>query len=295
MKTLLFLQTNSNISKESIEYTLDLAKDLNAKVKFIHIHYPDIMYAASRTTNMELFQSQSNQNEYTENEIERTEAYMLELKKTGKIAAGDYFEYYTGVPEIILKSKLFKGDFDMLVIRNQYIVSPTNSYQPLKNIIKNIYCPIWVIPDHQYQGVTTALYSTDYQEQDVNGISFLLKILGKNLQKMFLVHLTDQSDFFQKIMSVGFKTYVEKRLKFDGFSSVVVNTTDNRSIPSYFEETMKKYEGNFIIALKENKNLFQKVFYRSFTTKLLKGLDDLILILHSDQIIPIQENNNDEL
>lgn len=292
MKTLLFLQTNSIASKETVEFVLSLAKDLNANVKFLHVHYPDVLYAASLTTNTELFQTPINKEVYPSEEINRTEAYMRELKADGKVDNKAYFEYFTGSPEIILRSKFLAGEFDMIALRNEFTTLSMNPYQLIKNIIKNIECPIWVIPEQPYKGISSALYATDYQEGDVNSIKLLTQTLGDNLQKITLLHLADQVGFYQKIMSIGFKTYIEEQVN-KPTESLILSTHDKKTIPSYFTEAMQKGEYNFIVALKENKNLFQKVFYRSFTTKLLKGTDELVLILHTKNTITEASEGDD--
>lgn len=294
MKTLLFIQTNSAASKQTKEYVLALAKDLDVKVKFIHIHYPDILQSASMATNMELFQSPEIQENYIAEEVQKNETDMLELKKEGKIDAGAYFEYFTGVPEIILKSKFIKGDFDMLAVYNNYIRSSLNTNLSLKSIIKSISCPIWVIPDQKYNGLGSALYATDYQEQDINSIKLLIGTTKEKLQNITFVHLTDRVDFIQTIKNIGFQTYVKQKTDFSSISGVVLDTQDNKTIPEYIEEAIVKQKCNFIVALKENKNLFQQVFYRSFTTKLLKNIDELVLILHTEDAL-IEEENNDEI
>ncbi|MEG1615382.1 MAG: hypothetical protein RR202_02965 [Bacteroidales bacterium] len=294
MRTLLFLQTNSIISKDIIEYALALAQDLNVKIKFIHIHYPEILYSASLATNMELFQSPSRHGELSMEEIQQTEKLLEELKGEGKIDTEVHFEYFTGVPEVILKSKLLKGEFDMIAIYNEFFTSGMNPYQPLKNIIKNMRCPIWVIPDASYKGISTVLYSTDYQEQDVKSIKLLFQIIGSNIKKLTFLHLTERVDFHQRIISIGFKTYLSNELQSKIFSSLVINTNENKTIPEYFQKVIEKDKNTLIVALKENKNIFQKVFYRSFTTKLLKGIEELVLILHSEGDFPTQEEEEDE-
>lgn len=294
MRTLLFLQTNSIASKETIEYIMALAKDLNANLKFAHIHYPDILYTASLATNMELFQTPNEQHNYTALEIERTEAYMQQLKKEGKVDKEVNFEYFTGVPEVILKSKLINGEFDMLAIQNDSRVNSINPYQPLKNIIKNINCPIWVIPESEYKGVESPLYTTDYQEEDVKCTELLLDMLPQ-LRQITFIHLTDHLDFLQKIKVAGFRTYVRQKTSFLNIDSLAIPTHEKRSIPEYIQEALTEKGGSFIVALKENKNLFQQVFYRSFTTKLLKGLNELILIMHAQDFMDGEEKNQEEL
>lgn len=294
MKTLLFLQINSIISKGILEYVVALGKDLNVRTKFLYIHYPDVLYSATLSTNMELFQTTHNPAEFAMEDIRRIEADVLELKERGLIDSEQSFEYFTGVPEVILKSKLLKGEFDMLALGNEYISSGINPYQPLKSIIKNINCPIWIIPGSPYKGIKSALYATDYQQQDINSVRLLFQMLGATLQKLIFVHLTDERGFFQKIISMGFNSYMKEEFKFNEFASVVINTEGNKTISSYFQDAMDNYHSDFIVALKENKNLFQKVFYRSFTTKLLKEIEDLVLILHVDEVVPVQENNKEE-
>lgn len=294
MKTLLFLQTNSIVSKETIEYVIALAKDLNVNLKFTHIHYPDVLFSASLATNMELFQTPSQQMNYTVHEIEKTESHMKQLKKEGKIDRDLNFEYLAGVPEVILKTKLLNGEFDMLAMRNEYHESTMNPYQPLKNIVKNVKCPIWIIPHRAYHGIDSALYATDYQEQDVKSTQLLLQTVHQ-LRQITFIHLTDNPDFIQTIKTIGFKTYIQDKTNFQNIQCLVMPTNEKKSIPQYVKEVVSKEHSQFIIALKENKNLFQQVFYRSFTTKLLKGINELVLILHGQDSMQEEEKNRDEL
>lgn len=293
MKTLLFIENNSVASKEAIEYAVKLAKDLNVNLKFMHIHYPEILYSANLSSSIELLQNPDIGRDNNFSEKQQVEAFMKELKEEGKIDQETNFEFRTGIPIGILKSGFLAGEYDMLAFTNDIRASEMSRYHTLKDVLKIIPCPIWIIPrNYDYEGIGSALYATDYQEQDIEAIRELIRLTEPRLTKLGLVHLTDKYDFSQKIKGIGFDQLVKEETRFGNVAGIIRESNEKKEIAGIMDEIANENGSNLLVTLKENKNVIQRVFYKSFTMKLLKEATRLILVLHRNNPSDMTEENN---
>lgn len=279
MKTLLFAQINIQRFRESLEYACFLTKSLHYNLKLIHIHYPEIMFTSSRIVDMEMFQTPDNNSE-----VENAERCLQELKNEKKIDCDLNFEYYTGTPLDILGSMYKKGLFDMLILQNE---DSGNPYQSIKNIIRTLNCPIWIIPrEIKPSPIKKILYTTDYQPGDIAAIKQAVSLLNSKIDDLTIIHLiTEKRNFHQEIKQIGFETLLKEETKASGIKCITREAHEKKSISEIMSNLLIQEGCDLIVALKENKNIFQKIFFRSFTSKMLKDFNYPVLILHRQKSV----------
>ncbi|MEG1905603.1 MAG: hypothetical protein RR212_14505 [Bacteroidales bacterium] len=292
MKTLLYLQNNTFESSKTLEYIIDLAQYLNMALKIIHIQFPDTIVANQASGN-QLFQPPDVYLKAKEEYQSQTKKNIELLVKQGKIKKEIPFEYYSGMPAGTLSYLYSIGYFDMLVLENENTKVSLYPYLSIKEIIRFVKCPIWIIPrDKSFTPMTHFTYFSAYQEEDVNAIGFLLNYFKNNISSFNTIYFCTHNSFDEEIKRIGYEAFLKEKTECNFIKSHIYVTEKNSPINQIVNKCIEKDQADLVIALKDNKNFFQQLFYKSFISTILSDIEYPILILHRENFI---KNNNAHL
>lgn len=282
MKKLLYLQNNTFESAHTLEYIVELSRYMNMELKIIHIQFPDAIVVSHDPRN-QLFQTPIDYVSNNQKHIDSTTRNIEVLKRAGIIKDQIPFEYYTGMPSSILSYLYDTGYFDMLVLENENTKVSIYPYQSIKEIIQSVKCPIWIIPrDKKFTIIKDIAYMTDYQPQDVNAIGFLAKQFKNHISSIKTIHLSSKNDFEEEIMRRGFEEILKDRINKNNTKSIVCSHDKKFLLPQMIDLCIGRENPDLVVALKDNKNLIQRILYKSFISTILSEIKKPFLILHRE-------------
>lgn len=288
MGTLLYLQNNTFESVQTLEYIVEMAKYLNMRLKIIHIQFPDTVVGHFDSRN-ELFQSFNSYESSKLRFMENMTKNIDELTNTGKIKEEIPFEYLSGMPSNILSYLYNTGYFDMLILENENTKVTQYPYQSIKEIIRDVKCPIWFIPrDEMFGAITKVGYMTDYQPEDIDSIRFIVNVFGQNMM-LTAIHVCMEIDFEEELKRSGFEQIIRDSLSDARFKTTLWKHNRQATLPQMIASYIDSEEFSLIVLLKDNKNFIQRIFYRSFINTLLSQIKKPVLILHREDS---QEDKN---
>ncbi|MEG1615377.1 MAG: hypothetical protein RR202_02990 [Bacteroidales bacterium] len=285
MKTLVYLQNNTFESIQTLEYIVDLAQFLKVELKIIHIQFPDTVIAHFDSRN-QLFTPPHLYASKKQEFISQTTKNSRLLLEKGKIKKNIPFEYYSGMPSDIL-SYLYSIDyFDMLLLENESAKVSTFPYQSIKEIIRTIKCPIWVIPENlTFSPLKEFSYMTDYQEEDALAIKFIFDRFQDSISTIKITHFSIHNSFEEEIERLGFETILKEMYDEVDFKSILYIQDKEENLSLTIRNWVEKEIPGVIVSLKDNKKFMQRVFYKSFINALLSQDKAPVLILHRENFI----------
>lgn len=281
MKTLLFLLNNRRNAREAILAATQMAKILNVNLKILHISFPRPLSTPGIVVDLEMFHT--NPEDYADTRtVEEIDKELIKLKTEGCISQNTEIEHKIGVSLFIVKKKFESGEFDYLALFQEENSGPLNTPTIPVTLIRNIPCPTWILPFNSIpKHFCDLMYMTDYQKADIHALQKIFEILPQGtVSSLDLVHLTDETDFQEELLAIGFENLVKRKTDFEECRGIVKLNNDRYPISLLINQLVNEKQIELIIVLKENRNLLQKVFYRSFTEKMLKNLNTPVLVLH---------------
>lgn len=282
MKTLLYLQNNTFESLQTFEYIVELARYIGADLKIIHIQFPDNVFGNVLDSDL-LFQSSEAYNQARDEFMNSTTRNIKILLEAGKIEKDIPVDFFSGIPTSVLSYLHETGYFDMLVLENENQKVNIYPYQSIKEIIRNIKCPIWVVPtNEEFIPMKQLAYMTDYQQEDINAVRFLADFFHREQLTVKLIHFSDRNDFQEDIKQIGFEVLLSDKLESIHIQSCRCSFTNQASLPQKTEACITKENPDLIIALKDNKNFIQRIVYKSFIHSTLSAVRKPYLILHRE-------------
>ena len=147
MKTLLVLVKSLDHSEKIIEYAFGLAADLGINVRLFYVHNPStIPLATPQLSGAAITQLQKEPEEKVKEAIRSLSAISETL--VYKIAGQVIVEVKAAIGnEVSLINEMVEaGDVQMVMLEEQGIESFSLKESLVREVIRKINCPVWVIP-----------------------------------------------------------------------------------------------------------------------------------------------------
>lgn len=281
MKTLLFLLNNRRNARKAILAATKMAKLLNVDLKILHISFPKPLSMPGVVVDLEMFNT--NPEDYVDDQkTEEIDQELINLKNEGSVSQEIEIEHQVGVSLFILRQKFDAKEFDYLALFQEENAAEITSPTLAITLIRNIPCPTWILPfNFVPEHFSDLMYLTDYQKEDINALKKVLEILPlRSVNSLELVHFTDEMNFQEELLAIGFENLAKIKTDCEECKGLVKQNSSKASLSTLVNQLVDEKQIELTIVLKENRNLLQKVFYRSFTEKILKNLNTPILVLH---------------
>ncbi len=271
MKNLLAIINDPANSKDFIEYTYQMAEDLNYTPHFLYTQDPAVYAMSSGAI-------RPGANPIgTEIEVDRKNAIRLiqeKIRTVRKELSNDVsfnFNVETGAADLVINRYISDKKAEMAVLEGRDKNGAWTSDTANSGIIQKINCPGWMIPYRMsYDPYQKIIYATDYNETDINNLKNLINLTGRFSPEITALHISDSDDFEQKTKEKGFMEIVKKEL---GYEKILVKTLVDKGKKGP-GENINKYAidngANLIVLLKENVNFIKKIFKPGQTKKILK-------------------------
>jgi len=284
MKTILTFINEPNDSKEFIQNVARMATKLDANIHLLYVQNPEkYAYTTSAAAGTTVTRINQDLEKLAESAEKIFDQYISDLRE--KIPENVFIDYSTelGVPSVIINEYISAKKADMLVVEGQ---RDENFWtQTLSNIeiIRNVECPVWVFPaSWTFKPYQEIIYATDYKEEDIKGLTKLIKITQVFSPVITALHVTDSVDFEQKVKKAGFLEMLKEKIGYDNLKVKMLNEKDD-DIVTKLNDYANHINANLIVLLRENKSFFERLFTKDQTKKIVKKTNMPLLVFHSEK------------
>lgn len=281
MKTLLVIINFPDNSEEIIRYAAQMARDLRLEVHLINIQNADnYPLGTAGSTGVEMAQVQKNLEEMAEN---AKNTFKKNIHKIQAEITGVNFGYTTtlGETKFVLAEYIEKNKASMLLMEATREEGFLSAGPVSMGMIRDIQCPIWVIPNQaQYQPFKKIIYTTDFKEEDIDTLKKLIALTSVFKPKITGLHITDSSDFNEKVKTTGFQRMVQSKTAYDDLTikSFIDSNKDDEA--ELINDYAMRIQADLVVVLKENKAFLERIFSSSKTKKIIKKAELPVLIFH---------------
>ncbi|MFO7573777.1 MAG: universal stress protein [Bacteroidales bacterium] len=280
MKTIAFLINEIDKLKDLIRFAALLGKDIKAKVKILHVQYPqvhgtqDYMGAAVAPDPEQLQKIADEINA-------KVDAIIKELKAKVSGLHSIEFKSEIGVASAILKDKVENDEYDMVMLQGHAEQSFWLEDSVIMDVVHNVPCPVWIIPpDAKYQPLNKIIYATDYNEEDIKTLKGLIALAKPFDPEIMALHISNDDEFEKKLKSEGFATMLSEKAAYNKVSVKMIADQDGKDAVESLVKEAEKVKANLIVVLKDNRNFFERIFKSSFTADLIRKVQLPILVFH---------------
>lgn len=283
MKTLALLVDKIDNSKELILFAAIFGRDINAKVQVLYVMDPKVYgahsYLGASGSAVALYPSQLK--DIANQAKEKFNGFMKELKAEHPGIPSVDFSSETGIASSIIKEKVERNEYDMVMIHGQTEQSSWMQNSAIMDVVRNTPCPVYIIqPDAKYQPFKRIVYATDYNEEDITTFKRLIELAKPFDPEILALHISNDYEFEKKLTNEGFARMLVEKTGYKKVSVKMISDEDEKDAIESLLNEAEKEKANLIVVLKENRNFFERLFKSSFTAKLIERTQLPILVFH---------------
>lgn len=280
----------SEYSLKACQFAFNLARDLNAKVKILHVYFNP--YYPTALPMAEAFAYQGKEEKEFQNIIEKVRENIQKLCNIidEKVSTGEFppinYSYVLkeGLPEeeIVTFTKEYKPALIVMGTRGKDQKDADLIGSVTAEVIEMTHVPLIAIPENtpfsDMNKVKHICFLTNFSQRDLISFDLMIKLLTpyENV-KISLTHIAvKKSDRWDEIKLAGIKTYFSKQYPHLNLDYELIDTNDLlKSLDEYIKDS-----GIEILALTTSKrNIFARMFSPSISRKMLFHSDTPLLVL----------------
>lgn len=282
MKKLLAIIDNPSNSKEFITYAANLANDLNVDLHLLHVQNPESYPLGSpeMATTMTV-QVQKGLEELSEKAKTTMDQFIKEINNELSLNISIASSSEIGMTKFVVENLVSEGIIQMVVVDSKADESFWEQNTVNMDVIYDINVPVWVIPyGAKYQAYKKMVYATNYKQEDISTLKKLIKLTENYNPEIVALHITDTTDFEEKVKSTGFIDTVRSKTGYDKISIKALLERENDEVSQLINDYSKDIDSNLIVVLKKNRHFLERIFTPSATKKLIKEAKLPLLVFH---------------
>lgn len=173
------------------------------------------------------------------------------------------------------------SDLILLISNHQSYSEATGGLVGYPNLIENVNCPVFVIPENSRHAVLKeVVYATDFHQEDLEIIKHLIELLQYSEgTRCTILHNEKEFGFEEKLKWMGFREWIEQEVE-NGKLAFSLKT--EKDIVSAIEELSQETDPDLLVLLKEKRGFFEEVFSSSDTKSVLTHFHKPVLVYHQD-------------
>ena len=265
----------TDASTNAIEYAAKLSKELDASLTLWNMFEIPIIDEIS--SNNKLPDSyRRKQNELSE----IMQDWCEEIKEEYAVSCGYFVGTSTDNLEATLAHYTDGGNFDLIVtgtngVDNMYqLFFGTNSYR----IMREVKCPVIIIPDgYAFKKMKSVVFATDYS---INDAKFAKGVINSFDAKIAFVHLSENDNGSSQKVFHSFKDLFDAEL--DSNNMVSFDRVVYKNKLDGLVEKMIEKQADMVIMSTTHRSWFEEFFHKSFTKKVLEGIQIPALVFHQN-------------
>lgn len=279
----------SDYSLKACRIAFNMAKEINAKVKILHVYFNP--YYPTALPMAEVFAYQAKEDGSFQNIIDKVRADIKKLCNTidEKIASGEFpavnYSYVLreGLPEeeIVAFTKEYKPAMIVMGTRGKDQKDADLIGSVTAEVIEMTQIPLLAIPENtQFSNISEVkniAFLTNFSQRDLISFDSLMNFLkGYNI-KVHLTHFANKKkDKWDEIKMEGIRAYFKKR-----YPEIETDYTliDSGDMLASMDAYVKKVGVDIIALTTAKRNIFARMFSPSISRKMLFYSDTPILVL----------------
>lgn len=279
----------SEYSLKACRIAFNTAKEINAKVKILHVYFNP--YYPTALPMAEIFAYQAKEEGAFQNIIDKVRADIKKLCNIidEKIASGEFppinYSYVLreGLPEeeIVSFSKEYKPSLIVMGTRGKDQKDIDLIGSVTAEVIEMTKIPLLAIPEntdfYDISQIKHVAFLTNFSQRDLKSFDSMMQFLSKYKIKVHLVHFSSKkSDKWDEIKLEGIKAYFKKKYPDVDSDYTII---DNVDLIKEVDAFVKKMEIDMIGLTTAKRNIFSRMFIPSVSRKMLFYSDTPILVL----------------
>ncbi|MDR0824871.1 MAG: universal stress protein [Prevotella sp.] len=281
----------SDYSLKACRIAFNLARELNAKVKILHVYFNP--YYPTALPMAEAFAYQGKEEKEFQNIIEKVKENIQKLCNTidKKVSENEFppvnhsYVLREGLPEeeIVTFTKEYKPSLIVMGTRGKDQKDADLIGSVTAEVIEMTHVPLIAIPEntpfYDFNEVKHIAFLTNFSQRDLISFDLLIKLLQPYQQNMriSLTHIAvKKADQWDEIKLQGIKTYFTKQYPGLNLDYKLIDTNDMlKSLDEYIKNDYIQ-----VLALTTSKrNVFARMFSPSISRKMLFHSDTPLLVL----------------
>lgn len=280
----------SDYSLKACRIAFNLARELGAKVKILHVYFNP--YYPTALPMAEAFAYQGKEEKEFQNIIEKVKENIQRLCNTidKKVSEGEFpsvnYSYVLreGLPEeeIVTFTKEYKPTIIVMGTRGKDQKDADLIGSVTAEVIEMTHVPLIAIPENtpfkDFKDVKHIAFLTNFSQRDLISFDLLAKLLQPYQDiRISLTHIAvKKSDQWDEIKLQGIKTYFSKQYPNLNLDYKLIDTSDMlKSLDEYIKD-----DGIQVLALTTSKrNIFARMFSPSISRKMLFHSDTPLFVL----------------
>lgn len=279
----------SDYSLKACRIAFNLARDINAKVKILHVYFNP--YFPTALPMAEAFAYQGKEEKEFQSVIDKVKENVQKLCNTidEKIASGEFpainYSYVLreGLPEeeIVTFSKEYKPALIMMGTRGKDQKDADLIGSVTAEVIEMSHIPMMAIPQNtpftDVKQVKKIAFLTNFSQRDLISFDTMSKLLEPYNFEIQLTHIAiKKSDKWDEIKLAGVKAYFSHQYPKLKLSYKLIDTTD---MLKSLDEHIKSDEIEILALTTSKRNIFARMFSPSISRKMLFHSDTPLLVL----------------
>ncbi|MDH6355553.1 nucleotide-binding universal stress UspA family protein [Dysgonomonas sp. PH5-45] len=277
----------SDYSLKACRIAFNLAKEINAKVKILHVYFNP--YYPTALPMAEAFAYQGKEGETFQNIIEKVKADIQRLCGIidEKIASGEFppvnYSYVLreGLPEeeIVTFSKEYKPAMIVMGTRGKNQKDADLIGSVTAEVIEMTRIPVFTVPEnthfHSMQQVKNVAFLTNYSQRDLISFDSMMKFLTGHEVTVHFTHIADKEDKWDEIKLAGIRAYFTKQYPNLKTDYKVIEGDMLSGIDAF----VKDAKIDILALTTAKRNIFARMFNPSMSRKMLFHTDTPLFVL----------------
>lgn len=280
----------SDYSLKACKIAFNLARDLNAKVKILHVYFNP--YYPTALPMAEAFAYQGKEEKEFQNIIEKVKENIQKLCNTidQKVSEGEFpsvnYSYVLreGLPEeeIVTFSKEYKPTLILMGTRGKDQKDADLIGSVTAEVIEMTHVPLVAIPENtpfsDLREVKKMAFLTNFSQRDLISFDLLAKLLQPYSDvQIVLTHIAvKKGDRWDEIKLAGIKDYFSKQYPGLNLDYKLIDTND---MLKSLDEYIKNDKIQILSLTTSKRNIFARMFSPSISRKMLFHSDTPLLVL----------------
>lgn len=262
MKVIIFPTDFSKCAENALSYTISLAAKLNAKVV---LHNSCHLPTFSEQIPIE--------NLSEEQVIMDASVSMDELVESSRLLT-QKIEYETSInfgmasDDIVAVAEEKIADLIVMGTKGATGIEKVMLGSNASSVIEKAKCPVITIPDGaKYRDVRKIVFATDYNENDVESINFLISLAKPFNAEILVVHVSPitGTDTMERDRFYNYKEMIIKKVSYERISfqlAIGLNLADDLDL------IIEEQKADMLALTNRKRNIFTKLFSPSLTKRM---------------------------
>ncbi|WP_165041751.1 universal stress protein [Dysgonomonas sp. ZJ709] len=279
----------SDYSLKACQIAFNMARDINAKVKILHVYFNP--YYPTALPMAEAFAYQGKEEKEFQSIIDKVKENIQKLCNTidNKIAAGEFpsinYSYVLreGLPEeeIVTFSKEYKPSLIVMGTRGKDQKDADLIGSVTAEVIEMSRIPMMAIPQNtkfvDMKDVKRMAFLTNFSQRDLISFDTMAKLLSPYNIEIQLTHIAlKKSDKWDEIKLAGIRAYFSKQYPNLKLDYTLIDTSD---MLKTLDEHIKSDQIEILALTTSKRNIFARMFSPSISRKMLFHSDTPLLVL----------------